>query len=376
MDTSDPDIEFDSEGICSHCQFFDAKVLPRWFPDRRGEALLNSITERVRTEGCGKPYNSIIGLSGGVDSSYLAVKSVEWGLRPLAVHVDAGWNSELAIRNIEQIVTRLQLDLHTIVIDWEEMRDLQLAFLRANVANQDTPQDHAFFAALYGYAVDNGFGYLLSGANYATESILPKAWGYSAMDARHIRHIHRRFGARPLRSFPLVGFFDLYVSYPYLRRLQVVSPLNYMRYRKNEAISYLESNYGWRYYGGKHYESRWTRFFQAYYLPTKFGYDKRRAHLASLVTAGEISRAEALQELAKPLYTANELAADKAFVAKKLGITLDELETLVREAGRHYSEYPNTDGLLRLLIGAGRCARGVIRAARHAVGRAATVARA
>ncbi len=368
MDTSDPDISFDRDGICNHCHFFTEKVLPRWFPDERGQILLKAMIAQVQAKGRGKPYDSIIGLSGGVDSSYLATRAVEWGLRPLAVHVDAGWNSELAIRNIEQIVTRLGLDLHTIVVDWQEMRDLQLAFLRADVANQDTPQDHAFYAGLYTYAVGNGFKYLLSGANYATESILPKAWGYSAMDARHIRAIHRRFGARKLSSFPLVGFFDLHLNYPYLRGLQVLSPLNYIKYRKSDAVAYLEKNYGWRYYGGKHYESRWTRFFQAHYLPTKFGYDKRRAHLASLVAAGEISREEALRELAKPLYTANELAADQAFVAKKLGISVDQLEALILQPARHHSEYSNNEALMNLLVTLGRSLRSSFRAARRAVG--------
>jgi aminotransferase len=368
MDTSDPEITFDLDGICSHCRFFDEKIVPRWLPDSRGEALLESKLEEVRSKGKGKRYDSIIGLSGGVDSSYVAVKAVEWGLRPLAVHVDAGWNSELAIRNIERIVTRLDLDLHTIVIDWEEMRDLQLAFLRANVANQDTPQDHVFFASLYEYAAGNSFDYVLSGANYATESILPRAWGYSAMDGRHLKHIHRRFGGQPLGSFPVVGFARLHIYYPYLRRLKVISPLNYMPYRKNEAIAYLEKEYDWRYYGGKHYESVWTQFFQSYYLPTKFNYDKRRAHLASLVLAGEMPRDEALRELAKPPYFDNEIATYKAFIAKKLRISIGDLEELIRQPPRHHSDYPNNEALLNVLVAIGRRAVGAARIAKHLCG--------
>jgi N-acetyl sugar amidotransferase len=366
MDTTDPEIAFDSDGVCSHCRFFEQKVRPRWFPDDRGAALLRAMIARVRADRRGRPYDSLIGLSGGVDSSYLAVKAREWGLHPLAVHIDAGWNSELAVANIERIVTRLGLDLHTIVVDWQEMRDLQLAFLRANVANQDTPQDHVFFAGLYSYAVGNGFKYILSGANWATESILPKAWGYSAMDLRHIRAVHRRFGARPLSSLPLIGFFDCHIGYPYLRRMRVLSPLNFVEYRKDEAIAYLERNYDWRYYGGKHYESRWTRFFQAYYLPTKFGYDKRRAHLASLVMSGELTREAALDELARPLYTANELAADAAFVAKKLGIAVDELNALVSQPPVHHSAYPSNERLMDALVAAGRLARRCVTAARAA----------
>jgi N-acetyl sugar amidotransferase len=341
MDTTDPNIVFDSDGVCNHCHYFDNAVMPNWFPDERGKVLLRRTINQIKAFGRGKPYDSIIGLSGGVDSSYLAVKVSEWGLRPLAVHVDAGWNSELAVKNIEQIIKKVKLDLVTHVVDWEDMRELQLAFLRSNLANQDVPQDHAYFAALYHYAVKNKIKYVISGSNYATESVLPQSWGYNAMDARHIRAVHRRFGTRKLKSYPIIGFMDLHLWYPHIKKMTVVAPLNYLHYRKDEAVDYLEKNYGWRYYGGKHYESRWTRFFQAHYLPTKFGYDKRKAHLASLVLAGEITRTQALKELEKALYTENELAEDKAYVAKKLGVAVEELENFINQPGRHYSEFPN-----------------------------------
>jgi N-acetyl sugar amidotransferase len=349
MDTTDADIEFDEDGVCNHCHYVQEQVSYYWFPDQRGEQMLRRMIEEVKEYGKGKPYDSIIGLSGGVDSSYLAVKVGEWGLRPLAVHVDAGWNSELAVKNIDQIVTKVGLDLHTHVVDWEEMRDLQLAFLRSNLANQDVPQDHAFFAALYNYAVKNGIRYVISGSNYATESILAVSWGYDPMDIRHLQAVHARFGTRRLKTFPRVGFFKYHVYYPHIKKMTVLRPLNYISYRKEEAIDYLEKNYGWRYYGGKHYESRWTRFFQAYYLPTKFGYDKRKAHLASLIVAGEITRAEALREIERPLYTENELAEDKAFVAKKLGISVAELDELVAQPPRHYTELPNNEARARRL---------------------------
>ncbi|MGE5511481.1 MAG: N-acetyl sugar amidotransferase [Bacteroidota bacterium] len=348
MDTTDPDITFDDSGECNHCRYFDNNVRPNWFPGPAGEERLRKMIEEVKEYGKGKPYDSIIGISGGVDSSYLAVKVGEWGLRPLAVHVDAGWNSELAVKNIEQIITKVGLDLVTHVVDWEDMRELQLAFLRSNVANQDVPQDHAFFAALYHYAMKNNIRYVLSGSNYATESILPQSWGYDAMDATHIRSIHKQFGTRRLKNFPIVSFFDYHIYYPRVRNMRVLAPLNYMKYRKEDAIDYLEKNYGWRYYGGKHYESRWTRFFQAYYLPTKFGYDKRKAHLASLVVAGEITREQALKELEKPLYTENELAEDKAFVAKKLGLSVAELDELIAQPPRHYTEFAHHGRKLEL----------------------------
>jgi aminotransferase len=341
MDTTDHEIEFDDKGVCNHCKYFDNQLSYYWHPDEKGEKLLLQMVSEVQAYGRGKKYDSIIGLSGGVDSSYLACKVREWGLRPLAVHVDGGWNSELAVKNIEQIVTRVGLDLVTHVVDWEEMRDLQVSFLKSHVANQDSPQDHAFFAALYHFAVKNDIKYVISGSNYATESILPVSWGYDPMDTRHVKAIHKQFGKRPLKTFPLVNFFDFHVYYPMIKGMTVLRPLNLIPYSKEAAIADLEQNYGWRYYGGKHYESRWTRFFQAHYLPAKFGYDKRKAHLASLVVAGLMTRDEALKELEKPLYTDNELSEDKAFVAKKLGLSVDDLNALIYSPPKHYTNYPN-----------------------------------
>lgn len=368
MDTTDNEIQFDENGVCNHCRSVEEQLRHYWFPNERGAALLKKMIEEVKAYGKGKPYDSIIGLSGGVDSSFLAVKVAEWGLRPLAVHVDAGWNSELAVKNIDQIVTKTGLDLHTHVVDWEEVRDLQLAFLRSNLSNQDVPQDHAFFAALYNYAVENGIKYVISGSNYATESILAASWGYDPMDIRHVESIYKEFDGRKLKTFPLVNYFKYHIYYPRIKKMTVLAPLNYIPYNKQIAIDYLEKNYGWRYYGGKHYESRWTRFFQAYYLPTKFGYDKRKAHLASLVVAGEITREEALGELEKPLYTANELAEDKAFVAKKLGIAVAELDDLVAQPPRHYTEFPNNQARFYRMYGIERALRGAAHRLRARLG--------
>jgi N-acetyl sugar amidotransferase len=310
---------------------------PHWKPNEEGARELEALIAGIKTEGRGRDYDCIIGLSGGVDSSFLTTKLVEWGLRPLVVHVDAGWNSELAVKNIEMIISKLGLHLDTVVIDWNEMRDLQRAFLRSHVANQDIPQDHAFAAALCRTAMERQIPTVMSGTNLATEGVLPQSWGYDAMDSTHIRDIYAKFGERPLRSFPLLSFRDYYVTM--LETLRFVAPLNLMPYDKATAIDYLEKNFGWRYYGGKHYESVWTRWYQAHYLPTKFGYDKRKAHLSSLIVAGAITREEALAELDKPLYTGNELAADTAFVAKKLGLSDDELEALIAAPPRHYAEF-------------------------------------
>lgn len=340
MDTTDPEITFDADGVCSHCRRFEVEMKPHWKPTPEGAHELEQIIARIKAEGQGKRYDCVIGLSGGVDSSYLAVKVVEWGLRPLVVHVDAGWNSELAVKNIEQIVTKLGLDLVTCVVDWEDMKELHLSFLSAGLANQDVPQDHAFFAALYKYATDAGIRHVISGANYATEGVLPQSWGYDAMDATHVRSVHRKFGTRPLKNFPIISLYQYYFYFPKIKNMEVIAPLNYMPYEKATAVEYLENNFGWRYYGGKHYESRWTRFFQAHYLPTKFGYDKRKAHLSSLIVSGQLSRDEALKELEGPLYSDNELADDKAFVAKKLGIDVAQLERFIAEKPHNYTEFP------------------------------------
>jgi N-acetyl sugar amidotransferase len=357
MDTTDPEITFGADGICSHCRRFELEMMPHWKPTPEGGRELEQIIARIKAEGLGKRYDCVIGLSGGVDSSYLAVKVVEWGLRPLVVHVDAGWNSELAVKNIEQIVTKLGLDLITCVVDWEDMKELHLAFLRAGLANQDVPQDHAFFAALYKYATDAGIRYVINGANYATEGVLPQSWGYDAMDATHVRSVHGRFGTRPLTNFPIISFWQYYFYFPKIKRMTVIAPLNYMPYEKAMAVDYLEKQFGWRYYGGKHYESRWTRFFQAHYLPTKFGYDKRKAHLSSLIVSGQFSRGEALEELEKPLYSDNELADDKAFVAKKLGIDVAQLERFIAEKPHHYTEFPTNARQVKWGLRAMRWAR-------------------
>ncbi len=349
MDTTDPEISFDENGVCNYCHYFDNYVKASWPSIDEGLVLLEQMIRKVKSFGKGKKYDCIIGLSGGVDSSYLAVKVAEWGLRPLVVHVDAGWNSELAVMNIEQICRRLGFDLVTHVVNWEEMRDMQLAFLRSNLANQDVPQDHAFFAALYHYAIKSGIKYVISGSNYATESILPSAWGYDAMDATHLKYIHKNFGRNRRGDFPVIGFWDYYFRYPFILKMEVLKPLNYISYSKDSAIKVLEKNYGWRYYGGKHYESRWTRFFQGYYLPYKFGYDKRKAHLTSLILSGQISRSRALELLREPLYDLMLLNEDKIYIAKKLSISVQELETIIEQPTHHYSEFPNHERKKRYL---------------------------
>jgi len=360
LDTSDPGISFDQEGVCISCRNFDAYVKPIWTPDERGKQKLDAYVAQIRDEGKNEEYDSIIGLSGGVDSSYLAYVAKKLGLRPLAVHVDAGWNSELAVKNIEQLVKSLGIDLHTHVVDWEEMRDLQVAFLKSGVANQDTPQDHAIFGALYACAVKNKIWHVLNGTNYATESLSSSASGYIAMDLRQLKGIHRRFGERPLKTFPTVSFFQYYVYYPFIKRMRIHRLLDYMPYNKDEAMKVLQQELGWRYYGSKHYESRFTKFFQGYYLPTRFGFDKRRLHLANLILSGQMTRDEALRIMSQPAYPPEELNEDKIFVVKKLGLTMEEFEQLLTAPKKTFRDYPSN----YLLFGLKERIMSVVRRAR------------
>lgn len=347
MDTTDPDITFDAAGVCNHCRNFDAVLRSRWKDNPEGEAELRARIETIKQENAKRDYDCILGLSGGVDSSYLAIKVVEYGLRPLVVHVDAGWNSELAVQNIERLVKVLKLDLHTIVIDWEEIRDLQIAFLRSGVANQDVPQDHAFFAGLYKFAISHKVNCVLSGGNLASESILPSAWGYDAMDSRHLKSIHRKFGSRRLKTFPIVSFWDLFFFFPFVHKMRVLRPLDYLPYDKIAAKKLLMEKYGWRDYGAKHYESVWTKFFQGYYLPSRFGYDKRLAHLSSLIVAGQLTRDEALAQLEREHYPTEDLRRDRAFVIKKLGLTEKEFEELLRAPITTHRDYESNEELMR-----------------------------
>lgn len=350
MDTTDPAIEFDDAGVCNHCREFETHTRRRWFPDAQGQRRLEALLEDVRAQGRGKAYDCIIGLSGGVDSSYLALKVREWGLRPLVVHVDAGWNSELAVANIERIVKHCGYDLHTHVVDWEAMRDLHLAYLESGLSNQDVPQDHVFFASLYHFATRNRIRTILSGGNIATEGIFPKAWhGGSAMDAISLKAVHRRFGERKLKGYDTISFFEYYLWYPFVKKMRTLRPLNYLPYDKRQAERELEATLGWRAYGRKHGESLFTKLFQNDFLPRKFGYDKRLPHLSSLIVSGQMTREAALAALEEPLYDPREREIDIAYFCKKLRITRDRYEAFVAGPKVAHDAFPNWDRRYRLL---------------------------
>jgi N-acetyl sugar amidotransferase len=341
MDTTDPEIEFGEDGVCNHCRRFDEFAKTKPLNTEAGKDQLNKIINEIKKDGEGKEYDCIAGVSGGVDSSYALFKAKELGLRPLAVHFDSGWNSECAVNNIENMLKKLNIDLYTFVANWEEMRDLQLAFFKASVANCDIPQDYVFKVVLYKTAGSKGIKYFISGSNLVTESILPTSWGYRNNDSRHLRSIHKQFGTIKLRDYPQLSLFEQLIYYPYIKKIRTIPILDYVTYIKAEAKEFLKKEFGWKDYGGKHFESVFTKFFQSYYLPKKFGFDKRRAHLSSLIVSGQMTREEALKEMEKVIYPEHQLREDKEFVAKKLGITPEEFETIMALPTRTFKDYPS-----------------------------------
>lgn len=338
MDTSDPEITFDAAGVCGHCHQYDAESARVVHSGAEGAQRVERLVKRMRAEGRGNSYDCVIGVSGGVDSSYVAWKLKQLGVRPLAVHLDNGWNSELAIGNIEQLVKRLGIDLHTHVLDWQEFRDLQLAFLKASTPDAEVPTDHAIFALLRRTAARLGTRWIVTGVNQRTESHLPREWSQGHLDWRYICSVHRQFGSVPLKTFPALPLVRLNW---YRLRQRWVDILDNLDYSKADAIAVLERELGWRNYGGKHYESIYTRFFQGWILPRKFGYDKRRAHLSSLICSGQIGRDEALAELANEPYPAALQREDLTYVIKKLGLTPTGFDELMRRSPKRYADYPS-----------------------------------
>lgn len=351
MDTSDPQIVFDKNGQCDFCHNYYHSILPNWHPDEKGAQKLKEIAKKIKADTRGKKYHCIIGVSGGVDSSYLTYIAKEiMGLNPLIFTVDTGWNLNLAVENIEKLVKALKLDMYTEVVNWNEMKDLQLAFLKSQVPYQDTPQDHVIFAGLYNYAVKNGIRYILTGGNYSTEGVKPPyEWTY-INDLRMIKDIHRRYGKVPLKTFPTCGMLRNRIYYRYIKRMTVIKPLDYIPYNKEAAIKLLEEKFGWQQYKNKHYENVFTRFYEGYYLPQKFGYDKRRCYLSSLILTEQISREEALKELEQPPYDEKQALEDMEYISKKLGITKAEFMNIMKGKKKTFRDYKNTFQLLRFFI--------------------------
>ena len=346
IDTTDPDIEFDEHGVCNHCHYFDHYASKIWKKGKEGDDALEEMWAEIKKEGRNKEYDCILGLSGGIDSSYLLYLSQQAGLRVLAVHVDAGWNSEIAVHNIQALCSKLDVDLVTDVINWAEMQKLQRAFLRSRVINQDIPQDHAFFASLYKYAIKNKIKYVLNGANISSESILPDTWrGYTALDAVHIKDIFRKncIKGERLNDFPLIHIAKHVLYYPHVIKMRMVSPLNFVDYDKYKAIAELQDKFGFRNPGEKHYESRFTSFHQRYNLFEKFGVDERKAHYSSLILAGQMTREEALQRLERPPYSSEiEKQRDIGFICSKLNFSREEFDAIMALSNGKHEHYKSS----------------------------------
>ena len=354
MDTTDPDITFDEAGVCNWWHEFH-QLNERWSNDDR-EELRESYLCAIKEAGKNRQYDCILGLSGGVDSSYLAFLAREWGLRPLVVHFDNGWNDELAVRNIENVLNRLGFNLHTFVMNWLEFRDLQRSYFLASVLDLDVPADHMI-------AAQHRIKYILSGNNTATEWLLPRAWYYSKSDLQNLMNIHRRFGNLRLRHLPKLGVWQS-AYYRSVRGIEVVEILELVPYRKLKAKQFLEAEMNWSDYGGKHYESVFTRFYQAYILPRRYGIDKRKAHLSNLICNDEISRDQALEELAKPADDPDRVERDKRYVAKKLGWSDDEFEEILSLPPVDHEKYGDDAFQIEMCRRVSRCIKpigGVVR---------------
>lgn len=350
MDTSDSRIKFDPNGVCDHCNDFKNNIKPHWHTDEIGRNQLQRIVEKIKNEGKGKDFDCILGLSGGVDSSYMlhiAVK--EFGLRPLVFHVDGGWNSELAVHNIQMLVEKLGLDLYTEVINWEEMRDFQLAFFKSGVPHIDIPQDHAFIATLYNFAYKYKIKYILNGGNISTECVRnPMEFLYYGTDMAQIRDIRRKFGTSKMETYPFSSVLRHKFYLRYIKGITVVKALNYRPYIKNEALNLLEKEYGWKPYPQKHFESRFTKFYESYWLPERFGFDTRRVQFSSLILTQQMTREEALQKLKTPAYNPETIEDEFNYIATKLGITTDELRSYFTMEKKFYWDYNNQENIFKI----------------------------
>ena len=342
MDESDKTITFDERGVCCYCNNFHSEILPNWHTDERGYSLLMKHAEKIKSDGKNRDFDCIIGLSGGLDSSYCAFIAKEvMGLRPMLFHVDAGWNTDQAVSNIEKIVDGLGLDLYTEVVNWEEIKDLQVAFLRSQTPHQDIPQDCAFFSTLYQFARKNKIKYVLTGGNFSTECIRePEEWGaYPGNDKTFIKGIHKKFGSRPLKSYPIIDVFVSKLYYTYILGMKVFKPLDLVPYVKSDAEELLETKFGWKSFKHKHHESRFTRFFEDYWLPKKFGFDRRKAHFSSLILTGQMDRSEALKRIQTSELDEEFLSQEFEYVAHKLDLTTEELRNIFYGKNMSSSDY-------------------------------------
>jgi N-acetyl sugar amidotransferase len=338
-------LTFDEEGVCSLARDGQWRLQNEVFRGEVGRQLLNQWVERMKSAGAGRDYDCVIGVSGGVDSSIVAVRVVQLGLRPLAIHLDNGWNIDLAVSNIERLINTLKIDLITHVVDWREIRDLQRAYIKASVMDLECVSDHAINTLLYRMAHKMGIKYVIHGGNVSTESTMPSGWGYDKRDGKNLLAIHKAYGEVPLKTYPYMRPHQLF-WYLFVDRIKAFPILNYVDYNKKEGLRELQALFGYRPYARKHGENRFTRFYQEIYLPQKFGIDKRVNHLSSLILAGEITREQAIAEIAQPLYSPEEEAEELEFIGKKLGFTVAELRGFIAAPARRHVEFANASHLL------------------------------
>ena len=350
MDTSDPEITFDKKGNCNHCDDFFKKYKNKIYHGEESDRQLEIIVNKIKNTKGKNKYDCLIGMSGGVDSSYVAYKTVQLGLNPLAVHVDNGWDSEESVKNIKNVCNKLNIDYQSYVLNWEAFKDIQLSILKSSIVEVEIPTDIAIVGATHKIASENNIKFIISGGNLATEGILPYLWFYDPKDLKLLKSIQKRFGknSNSLKSFPSFDY-KKEIYYKFFSKIRQIYILNYLPYKKEDAIKTLENKVNWKNYGGKHHESVYTRFIQSYYQPVKFDLDYRKATFSSQICTGEITREYAVEELRKKPYDPEKIEAGKEYVAKKLGITLKEFEEILNSPPKSYKDYPNNEKKLKFI---------------------------
>lgn len=350
MDTSDSKIKFDSYGVCDHCNTFNIEIKPIWNYGKGRQNDLKRILTRIKNQSKDKDFDCIMGMSGGIDSSYLLyIMTKKYGLRPLVFHVDAGWNSQIAVNNIQRLVDGLGLDLYTEVINWEEIKDLQLAFFKSGVPHVDVPQDHAFFATMYKFASQNNIKYILTGGNYSTECIRnPIEWMYYQSDSIQLRDIYKKYGTGKLKDYPVSNILWHKIYLPYIKGIKLIKPLDYIPYDKDKAMQLLVDKFGYQKYPQKHFESRFTRFYESYWLPKKFGYDTRKVQYSSLILTKQMTREDALEKLKQPAYDPETIMQDFEYIATKLGISKEELQSYMDAPNKTYKDYKSQENIYNI----------------------------
>jgi N-acetyl sugar amidotransferase len=341
MDTFDEFITFDERGFCNHCEAFIQRIGSQNQPDQSREKQWQGVLENIKSKGRGRDYDCIVGISGGVDSSYTAFLCKEWGLRTLLLHMDNGWDTDISVKNIKAIAEKLEFDYVSDVLDWSEFKEIQLAFLRSSIVDLEMPTDIAIAASIYQTAAKHGIKYIVSGGNSSAEGILPLQMGYHVYkDMKLYRHIVDRFSSVPLKKVPTVGYLGE-IYYKFVKNIRTVYPLDYVSYDKDKAREFLMEHFGWQNYGGKHHESKITAFWQSYAMPVKYNMDYRRTTYSSQICSGQMSRDEALQLLESSPYDPVKIADDKKYVAKKFGISVEELEQYLALSPKTYLDFPN-----------------------------------